>query len=422
MARHAKKINKEIPNDTHKIIDLDRLGRFLTDLKAKMTTTASAGLIPKYKTGGRLSANTAVDDDDAVNKEQMDEELDEKLDKQTGNSQVYVNDSSGNPGKIAFAETATANSFPKRNTNSQFSVGTPTDNSHVATKKYVDDAVIAPGFVTKTYVDEQDAATLQSAKDYTDEELEDYATKEYVDEADATKLDKQTGNKKVYVNNSSGSPSVMDYSDTASPATFALRGLSGKLSVGTPTDNDHAATKKYVDDADADILTDAKDYADEKDSDTLEDAKDYTDEQIEQVKHYSYIPVGGIYMSINSTSPASPSVLGYGEWEQIIGVPRCTNNESEIGQNIGSDTHVHGSANAFHASLRAYIGSANDDIGRIAFLATGGGIGAEGTYGVNGNPTRYPGTQNHSTAICGYTDNGSSIQNSYGIYGWIRRN
>lgn len=326
MAKHAKKINTEMPNDTRKIIDLDRLGRFLTDLKAKMTTTASAGLIPKYKTGGRLSVNTAVDDDDAVNKEQMDEELDEKLDKQTGNSQVYVNDSSGNPGKIAFAETATANSFPKRNANSQFSVGTPTDNSHVATKKYVDDAVIAPGFVTKTYVDQQDAATLQSAKDYSDDNLD--TAKDYADTQDATTLQ-----------------SAKDYAD--------------------------------------DILDDAKDYADTQDATTLQSSKDYTDDALDSAKDYtdsettrattaeealsdridalevSSLPAIGQYIALDGTASDPTVLFPNTTWEQLKGMfPRAVDDGESINPSISvSDGGVDSYTKGYGISKGEWYGS-----------------------------------------------------------------
>ncbi len=51
--------------------------------------------------------------------------------------------------------------------------------------------------------------------------------------------------------------------------------VTGVLNVPAPTANDHAANKKYVDDA----LTAAESYADQHDATTLQSAKDYADAQ-----------------------------------------------------------------------------------------------------------------------------------------------
>ena len=53
--------------------------------------------------------------------------------------------------------------------------------------------------------------------------------------------------------------------------------ITGELNVPAPTQNNNAATKKYVDDQDAATLVSAKNYADSHDATTLQSAKDYAD-------------------------------------------------------------------------------------------------------------------------------------------------
>lgn len=64
--------------------------------------------------------------------------LDGKLDKRAGANQVYTNGADGNPSGQNFTSAATNFTIPIRNSAGQFSVGTPTDSSHPATKGYVD--------------------------------------------------------------------------------------------------------------------------------------------------------------------------------------------------------------------------------------------------------------------------------------------
>ncbi|EAS0269348.1 hypothetical protein E7939_21895 [Salmonella enterica] len=64
--------------------------------------------------------------------------LDGKLDKRAGANQVYTNGADGNPSGQNFTSAATNFTIPLRNGAGQFSVGTPTDSSHPATKGYVD--------------------------------------------------------------------------------------------------------------------------------------------------------------------------------------------------------------------------------------------------------------------------------------------
>lgn len=62
------------------------------------------------------------------------------------------------------------------------------------------------------------------------------------------KVDKVSTASKIYGTNSNGAQTTYTLSSSASANTIAYRGANGILVVGTPTSNEHAATKKYVDD------------------------------------------------------------------------------------------------------------------------------------------------------------------------------
>lgn len=59
----------------------------------------------------------------------------------------------------------------------------------------------------------------------------------------------------IYATNMDGTNIGVGYSDDADELTFALRGYDGRLKVGTPTEDDDAATKAYVDAATPSIDT-----------------------------------------------------------------------------------------------------------------------------------------------------------------------
>lgn len=75
------------------------------------------------------------------------------------------------------------------------------------------------------------------------------AVKTYVDDADAKKVDKTSTASQVYVTNASGNQSTLSYSQSNSADSIAQRDADGQIVVNqTPTANDHAASKKYIDD------------------------------------------------------------------------------------------------------------------------------------------------------------------------------
>ena len=69
-------------------------------------------------------------------------ELDNKRDKVTSVSKVYVTDSNGNQSSISYDTVNTASTIVQRDNNSQINVAlNPTANSHATSKKYVDDKI-----------------------------------------------------------------------------------------------------------------------------------------------------------------------------------------------------------------------------------------------------------------------------------------
>lgn len=76
------------------------------------------------------------------------------------------------------------------------------------------------------------------------------------------KLSRTTNKQVVYITNSAGVDTTLPYEYSAKTGTIAVRDAKGVLQVGTPTADNHATTKKYVDDAitATDISEIAKDY------------------------------------------------------------------------------------------------------------------------------------------------------------------
>lgn len=139
-------------------------------------------------------------------KDESDVLLGGKVDKTDTENQVYVTDSSGNQTTARYSIPAVASSIVKRTTTGQITVQeTPSADADATSKKYVDDA-------------------------------------------DSGKVDKVSSASKVYGTDSSSNQTTYDISTNATASTIAYRAGSGTLTVGTPTSNYHATTKKYVDD------------------------------------------------------------------------------------------------------------------------------------------------------------------------------
>lgn len=139
-------------------------------------------------------------------KDESDVLLSGKVDKYSGASQVYGTDVNGNQVTYTLSKYSLSNTVTLRDNNGQINVAqTPTSDYHATSKKYVDDA-------------------------------------------DSGKVDKVSNASKIYGTDASSNQTTYDISTNATANTVAYRAGSGTLTVGTPTSNYHATTKKYVDD------------------------------------------------------------------------------------------------------------------------------------------------------------------------------
>ena len=133
-----------------------------------------------------------------------------KLDKVTGsttNQQVYTKSSSGSQEMVDVSQNADAYTMARRGSGGILKVGTPSADADATTKKYVDDA-------------------------------------------DATKLDKVTSTAtrgRVYFVDASGNNQMYEVAKAPTGETIVARTNTGAVRTATPTGNDEATPKSYVD-------------------------------------------------------------------------------------------------------------------------------------------------------------------------------
>lgn len=121
-------------------------------------------------------------------------------------SQAYVRNANGEDTGLAYTYTDEGNTLAVRNANGQLQVSTPSQNNDAANKKFVED-----NFVKARKVTGGGIAIYAATKNNPNDELA--------------------------------------VSDNPNPYTIPRRVGSGQISVGTPTEESHATTKKYVDDS-----------------------------------------------------------------------------------------------------------------------------------------------------------------------------
>lgn len=161
-------------------------------------------LVQRTSTGA-IKATDATTDNEVVNKKQFDKGLDSKLDKITTPNYVYVTSAQGEQAGAPKAITPDEWSIMQRGNGGRSQVNEPVDNKDIANKEYIDTGL-------------------------------------------ESKLDKTTELQVVYARNSAGVDKPLKYDYSATP-TVAVRGAEGRLKVGTPTANNDATTKEYVDTA-----------------------------------------------------------------------------------------------------------------------------------------------------------------------------
>ena len=112
-----------------------------SQIMINVSGAAESGSIPQYVTDGKLNVGTPTANEQAANKGYVDGGF---VGKDTGTStyyHLYCKNPDGTQGVINGHTSPVANAVPIYRSGGELRVGTPTDNSSAATKKYVDDAV-----------------------------------------------------------------------------------------------------------------------------------------------------------------------------------------------------------------------------------------------------------------------------------------
>ena len=190
-------------------------------------------------------------------------QLDNKVDKTTSNTKIYATTNAGAQTTLDYSIGNEGATIAQRTSAGQLAVAqTPTENTHAASKKYVDDGLSGKEATITG------AATTITSNDLTAEYalVSDSNGKVAVSSVTATelgyvsgvtsaiqtqlgnKVDKVTSTYRIYGTTSSGAQTTYSLASGATASTIAYRGTGGVLQVGTPTADAHATTKKYVDD------------------------------------------------------------------------------------------------------------------------------------------------------------------------------
>ena len=204
--------SSEAPGDLTIVqLEVVSLTASTTDMLYPVAEQVTPGTIPLRDENGNIKSSEPMTDDDVVPYWLFNDITNVKLDKSDGGdgyAVLYGVESNGLQTIFPVKTDTTPNAIPQLNDNGQLSSATPTDNTHVANKKYVDDALDG-------------------------------------------KLDKITTTslfKRVYTINADGTQATM-YIDTGpSYNTIVMRNADGQINTTTPTVASHAANKAYVDD------------------------------------------------------------------------------------------------------------------------------------------------------------------------------
>ena len=238
-----------------------------TDVEGNPTGNATDGDLTKIKIGSKIYS--IHDYTDAING---------KLDKVTGTSgypQAYVKNTDGNQTMFGITPVASSNTIIYRDGNGHANITTPTQNNHIANKRYVDNAISGKQdtLVSGTNIKTVNGQCILGSGNIeaggtdvegnptgnaTDGDLTKikigskiYSIHDYTDAING-KLDKVTGTSgypQAYVKNTDGNQTMFGITPVASSNTIIYRDGNGHANITTPTQNNHIANKRYVDNA-----------------------------------------------------------------------------------------------------------------------------------------------------------------------------
>lgn len=178
-----------------------------------LTQDNTFNAVVRRKADGRITVPAPSADGDCTNKKYV---VDNFLAKQTGATtylQAYVKMPDGTQEMVNVEFLDTAYGIVQRNQNGQIRVpNTPTDNNHAVSKKYVDETFLPKQTGTSSYA-------------------------------------------QAYTKKSDGTQEMRNLSGGATASSIPIRDSNGQLEVKeTPTANNHAASKAYVDAAVGQLL------------------------------------------------------------------------------------------------------------------------------------------------------------------------
>ena len=205
------------------------------------------------------------------------------LEKQTAATtydQVYAKNFEGGQSMIDIGQNnAIANSIVRRTASGQVITATPTANEHAANKKWVDDHKlekiegattypqayvkgtdgsqvmldVTPAKINSAIVRRGTAGEIYIRTNISDGD--EAISKAYVENNYLAKQTATSTNPRAYIKNADGSQSLLDVTSATDEYAIVRRSTNGQIGVPTtPTENYHAASKKYVDDCVGQLL------------------------------------------------------------------------------------------------------------------------------------------------------------------------
>ena len=203
----------------------------------------------------------------------------QKVETATTYPQIYAKATDGSQTMVNAANSVLAYSAVLRDANGQLTVPeTPTADEHATSRKWVNNNFLAKDSTASTYqrvyaknpngtqdminVSDSAAAYTMALRDsngrfkvFTPSHSQDAANKGYVDDNFLAKQTDGSTYGKAYIKNTDGSQGMANVTANTEGGAIVMRTLAGQVNVpATPTDNTHAASKKYVDDAVGQLL------------------------------------------------------------------------------------------------------------------------------------------------------------------------
>jgi hypothetical protein len=219
-----------------------------------VSTGATSTTLALRAAGGVLAVGDPTNPIHAATKNYVDLANALKVDKAFGAGRVAATDASNVFSPLSWSQAAALSTVAVRTNSGQLVAVDPTASNHLTTKNYVDTLnagfapLASPAFtgtptgITKAHVG------LPLVDNTADVDKPISALQQAALDAKMTKLSTPTT---VYGVANTGAQAMISYTSSPTALTVMYRTVGGVTSVGEPTASTHAATKNYVDTADA---------------------------------------------------------------------------------------------------------------------------------------------------------------------------